>query len=55
VRHPPAAKLPHHGRFARHRELFRPSAINADAKTFVRGKGKIDKIQFESLSGSMIL
>ncbi len=27
MRHPPGAKLPHHGRFARHRELFRPLTI----------------------------
>jgi hypothetical protein len=55
MRHPPSSQLTHHGRFARHRELFRPPAINADAKTFARGKGKINKIQFEPLSGSMIL
>ena len=27
MRHPPGAKLPHHGRFTRHRELFRPLTI----------------------------
>jgi len=54
MRHPPAAKLPHHGRFAPHGDLFRPFAINADAKTLTHGKGKIDKIQFDSLSGSIL-
>ena len=27
MRHPPSAKLPHHSRFARHWELFRPLTI----------------------------
>jgi hypothetical protein len=53
MRHPPAAKLPHHGRFARHRELFRPLTIDPHPVT-ARGKWQIDQFKFELVTGLVV-
>jgi hypothetical protein len=54
MRHPPRAKLPHDGRFARHWKLFCPSTIDPDAKTPARRERQIDQFQPEPLSGVMV-
>jgi hypothetical protein len=53
MRHPPGAKLPHHGRLARYRELFRLLTIDAHAVT-ARGKRQINQFNFELVTSLVI-
>jgi hypothetical protein len=52
MRHPPGAKVPHHSRFARHRQFLCPSTI--DPKAPARRERQIDQFEPELLSGVMI-
>src|SRR5262249_39084490 len=55
MRHPPAAKLSHHGRFTRYRKLFRPPPFHADTEALACGEWKIDEIDFQPFPGLMVL
>jgi hypothetical protein len=53
MRHPPSAKLAHHGRLTRDRELFRPFTIDPHAVT-ARGKWQIDQFKFKLVTGLVV-
>jgi hypothetical protein len=55
MRHPPLAQLSHYRRFARHRELFRPPAIDPETETLARRERQIHQVHAKTFSGLMIL